>query len=131
MRRIRLLAASILIALCTKGYCSNEFLYNATTYKDATFSFQKEIKIVHTFTVTAKVARFVGIFPNQYLKYTNQTTLTIAIYSTNTASVIAVGDKQLGVPLPIRIAVFQDDYTFECSDKQNNVIYCFNTSKLQ
>lgn len=131
MITLRFLTVSILITLCTKGYCSDEYLYHATTYKDATFTFQKEIKIVSTFTVTAKVARIVGIFPNQYLKYTNQTTLTIAIYSNNVASVIAVGDKQLGIPLPIRIAAFQDDYTFECSDKQNNVIYCFNTSKLQ
>ncbi|MGR5594844.1 hypothetical protein [Bacteroides thetaiotaomicron] len=131
MKALNFLAAAILITLCTKGYCSNEYLYNATTYKDATFAFQKEIKIVSTFTVTAKVARIVGIFPNQYLKYTNQTTLTIAIYSNDATSVIAVGDKQLGIPLPIRIAVLQEDYTFECSDKKNDVIYCFNTPKLQ
>lgn len=131
METLKLLAAAILITLCTKGYCCNEYLYSTTTYKDATFAFQKDVKIVSTFTVTAKVARIVGIFPNQYLKYTNQATLTIAIYSNNAASVIAVGDKQLGIPLPIRIAVFQEDYTFECSDKKNDVIYCFNTPKLQ
>lgn len=131
MKALNFLAAAILITLCTKGYCSNEYLYNATTNKDATYALQKEIKIVSTFTVTAKVARIVGIFPNQYLKYTNQTTLTIAIYSNDATSVIAVRDKQLGIPLPIRIAVLQEDYTFECSDKKNDVIYCFNTPKLQ
>ena len=118
MKILNFLAAFLLFTLCTNGYCYNN---NKTIYKEEATIPQDEIKIISTFTVTAKVARISGIFPNQYLKYTNQVTLTIAIYSNSVASVIAVG----------RVAAFQDDYTFECSDKQNDVIYCFNTSKLQ
>lgn len=129
MKILKLLAAAFLLfTLCTNGYCYNN---NKTIYKEEAITPQDEIKIVSTFTVTAKVARFVGLFPNRYLKYTGQTNLTVAIYSNNAASVIAIGNRKLGIPLPIRIAVFQDDYNFECSDKQNDVIYCFNTSKLQ
>ena len=128
MKILNFLAAFLLFTLCTNGYCYNN---NKTIYKEEATIPQDEIKIISTFTVTAKAARISGIFPNQYLKYTNQVTLTIAIYSNSVASVIAVGNKQLGIPLPIRVAAFQDDYTFECSDKQNDVIYCFNTSKLQ
>lgn len=128
MKILNFLAAFLLFTLCTNGFCYNSY---KTIYKEETTIPQDEIKIVNTFTVIAKVAKIAGIFPNQYLKYTNQVTLTIAIYSNNAASVIAVGNKQLGIPLPIRVATFQDDYTFECSDKQNNVIYCFNTTKLQ
>lgn len=128
MKILNFLAAFLLFTLCTNGFCYNSY---KTIYKEETTIPQDEIKIVSTFTVIAKVAKIAGIFPNQYLKYTNQVTLTIAIYSNNAASVIAVGNKQLGIPLPIRVATFQDDYTFECSDKQNNVIYCFNTTKLQ
>lgn len=127
MNILNFLTIFLLFTLCTNGYCYN----NKTIYKEEATIPQDEIKIVSTFTVSAKVARIAGIFPNQYLKYTNQVTLTIAIYSNNATSVIAVGNKQLGIPLSMRVATFQDDYTFECSDKQNNVIYCFNTTKLQ
>lgn len=132
MKTSRLLATLLLVASSVESYSDNRDFENFVTFCYITSpNLQTDIKIVSTFTVKAKVARFVGVIPNQYLKYTNQVTLIIAIYTNNNASVIAVGDKQLGIPLPVRIAVFQDDYTFECSDKKNDVIYCFNTSKLQ
>ena len=92
MKILNFLAAFLLFTLCTNGYCYNN---NKTIYKEEATIPQDEIKIISTFTVTAKVARISGIFPNQYLKYTNQVTLTIAIYSNSVASVIAVGNKQL------------------------------------
>lgn len=131
MGSFKLLAVALLIILCVDSYSNNKYLDNAVINNDITSTQQDDIKIVSTFKVNARVARFVGILPKRYLKYTNQATLTVAIYSNNHASVIAVGDTELGIPLPIRIAVFQDDYTFECFDRTNDVMYCFNTSKLQ
>lgn len=131
MKTLKLFTATLLITLSIEGYSNNKCVDNTMMSNYITPISQENIKIVSTFKVNAKVARFVGAMPNQYLKYTNQTTLTIAIYTNNKAYVIAVGDKQRGIQLPIRIALFQDDYTFECSDHVANIIYCFNTSKLQ
>jgi hypothetical protein len=125
MKTFKLLLATLLLATLCRDVCAKQGSFNNATSLGVQ---QRELRIVETFTVNAVAARFIGVYPNQSFKYTGRTTLKVAIFNDGSASVIGIGKSNCG-PYPIRVAVFQNDYTFECSTCQ--IIYCFNTSRLE
>jgi hypothetical protein len=126
MKTFKLLLATLLLATLCRDVCAKQGSFNNATSLGVQ---QREFRIVETFTVNAVAARFIGVYPNQSFKYTGRTTLKVGIYNDGSASVIGIGKNLIPRPYPIRVAVFQNDYTFECSTGQ--IIYCFNTSRLE
>ena len=116
---------SLLFVLCNIFAVDNVAVYANSPYIGS----KKGIQFKDFFNITAHVLR--GDFNHpESLKFTGEVNLTIASDDEGLAYCTSINGKKIN-PVPVYIAKYQNLYTYEVDDPENNrICYCFSTNKL-